>query len=210
MGSSGASAGGGVPMALLSSHLLTALGTTGLGPATSNPSPRRHWYVGIQSRKQPVRVMSEVMRALRDSGFQWRHLAPYRIRARWLPARGTPAAAAMLAAADAARRAQREGRPVPPSLPHPEGLAACGEVRLGLQLFRVPPQRGIYLLDLRRAAGDQFSFMILCARVIAELKVPSSASAAAAHAIAAASASQAMAANRLAANPRSAALQSPA
>ena len=170
----------------LSAHLLTPLGVAGLGPGSENTPPRRRWYVGIQSRKQPVRVMAEVMRALKDSGFQWRHIAPYRVRARWLPAPGTPAAAAMMAAASAARAAQARGEPVPASLPQPEGLAACAEVRIGLQLFRVPPQRGIYLLDLRRAAGDAFCFMALCARIIAELKVPSAASAAAATAIAAA------------------------
>ncbi len=43
-------------------------------------------------------------------------------------------------------------------------------VRLGLQLYKV--QRGIYLLDLQLLRGDPFTFMNLCARVIAELKVP--------------------------------------
>ncbi|KAA0150884.1 hypothetical protein FNF29_04998 [Cafeteria roenbergensis] len=173
----GAGASSGRP---LSAHLATPLGVAGLGPGSTNTPPRRRWYVGIQSRKQPVRVMSEVMRALRDSGFQWRHIAPYRLRARWQPADGTPAAAAMHTAAHAASAAYTAGRPLPASLPQPEGLAACAAVRISVQLFRVPPQRGIYLLDLRRAAGDSFGFMALCARIIAELKVPSAASSAAA------------------------------
>ncbi len=48
--------------------------------------------------------------------------------------------------------------------------AAEMRVRLGLQLYKV--QRGIYLLDLQLLRGDPFTFMNLCARVIAELKVP--------------------------------------
>jgi hypothetical protein len=168
---------------VLAPSLTSALGVAGLGPGTVNCPPKRRWYVGIQSRKQPMHVMAEVMRALKDSGFQWTNVSQFRIRAKWKPAEDTPAAAAMQAAAAAVHHAQIAGQPIPASLPRPEGLAACAEVRISLQLYRVPPQKGIYLLDLRRAAGDSFSFMALCARVIAELKVPSAASRAAEAAI---------------------------
>jgi len=53
------------------------------------------------------------------------------------------------------------------------GHDAWALVRLVLQLYRV--QDRIYLLDLRRAGGDMFSFMNLCARLIAELKEPGAA-----------------------------------
>ena len=43
---------------------------------------RRRWYLGIQSKKDPSHVMSEVFRALQGAGFEWKSLGPYRIRAR--------------------------------------------------------------------------------------------------------------------------------
>lgn len=56
-------------------------------------------------------------------------------------------------------------------------LCVCAHVQV---------QRGIYLLDLQLLRGDPFTFMNLCARVIAELKVPAAATAAAAVAVTAA------------------------
>lgn len=46
---------------------------------------RRRWYLGIQSKKEPSHVMNEVFRALRDAGFEWKTLGPYRVRCRWIP-----------------------------------------------------------------------------------------------------------------------------
>ena len=49
------------------------------------------------------------------------------------------------------------------------------EARLGLQLYKV--QRAVYLLDFVKLAGDPYSFMILCSKVINELQVPGTANA---------------------------------
>jgi hypothetical protein len=43
-------------------------GGGGAGSSSSN-FKRRRWYLGIQSKKDPGHVMSEVFRALRDGGF---------------------------------------------------------------------------------------------------------------------------------------------
>lgn len=47
---------------------------------------RRRWYLGIQSKKDPSHVMGEVFRALKDAGFEWKAMGPYRVRCRYGPA----------------------------------------------------------------------------------------------------------------------------
>ena len=43
---------------------------------------RKRWYLGIQSKKEPSHVMSEVFRALKSAGFEWKLRGPYCLRAR--------------------------------------------------------------------------------------------------------------------------------
>ena len=66
----------------------------------------------------------------------------------------------------AARRERAERRLA--SRPH-----SLSDVRVGVDLFKV--QRGVYLLDLSKQAGDAFSFLGLCSRIITSLKMPVSA-----------------------------------
>src|SRR5690348_12592202 len=40
---------------------------------------RRRWYLGIQSKKDPAHVMTEVYRALLQLGCEWRMLSSYGI-----------------------------------------------------------------------------------------------------------------------------------
>ena len=47
-------------------------------------------------------------------------------------------------------------------------------IKIGLTLYKV--QQSIYLLDFQKINGDAFSFMTLCANIIAELKTLSAAS----------------------------------
>jgi len=47
----------------------------------------RRWYLGIQSKKDPAHVMTEVYKALSALGCEWLQLSNYRIRCRWLPNR---------------------------------------------------------------------------------------------------------------------------
>mmetsp|Transcript_7285 Transcript_7285/g.26070 ORF Transcript_7285/g.26070 Transcript_7285/m.26070 type:complete len:603 (-) Transcript_7285:19-1827(-) len=53
--------------------------------AMSSGVRKRRWYLGIQSKKDPAHVMTEVFRALYQGDFEWKVLAPYRVRCRWAP-----------------------------------------------------------------------------------------------------------------------------
>jgi 5'-AMP-activated protein kinase catalytic alpha subunit len=56
-------------------------------PVRPDPSTtrRRRWYLGIQSKKEPAAVMTEVYKALEELKCEWKTLASYRVRCRWLP-----------------------------------------------------------------------------------------------------------------------------
>jgi 5'-AMP-activated protein kinase catalytic alpha subunit len=45
----------------------------------------RRWYLGIQSKKDPAHVMTEVYKALMALGCDWLQLSSYRIKCRWRP-----------------------------------------------------------------------------------------------------------------------------
>lgn len=45
----------------------------------------RRWYLGIQSKKDPAHVMTEVYKALMSLGCEWLQLSSYRIKCRWRP-----------------------------------------------------------------------------------------------------------------------------
>jgi len=45
----------------------------------------RRWYLGIQSKKDPAHVMTEVYKALNSLGCEWLQLSSYRIKCRWRP-----------------------------------------------------------------------------------------------------------------------------
>jgi 5'-AMP-activated protein kinase, catalytic alpha subunit len=51
--------------------------------------PRR-WYLGIQSRKEPAHIMSEVYKALLALGCEWLPLSPYRLKCKWAPSASAP------------------------------------------------------------------------------------------------------------------------
>ncbi|GBG34928.1 Serine/threonine protein kinase OSK3 [Hondaea fermentalgiana] len=110
----------------------------------------RKWYLGIQSKKDPELVMSEVFRALRSLRSQWHYAPsnPYRVTCRWRPS--------CLRITD-------------PDIPD-------HWVYVSLQLYKV--QSSIYLLDFQRAGGISgcFSFMRLCSLIINALKAPAPAS----------------------------------
>jgi hypothetical protein len=58
-------------------------------PLSHRPDPsttrRRRWYLGIQSKKEPAAVMTEVYKALDELKCEWQTLASYRVRCRWVP-----------------------------------------------------------------------------------------------------------------------------
>ena len=48
----------------------------------------RRWYLGIQSKKDPAHVMTEVYKALMALGCEWLQLSSYRIKCKWRPNAG--------------------------------------------------------------------------------------------------------------------------
>ncbi|CAH0379636.1 unnamed protein product [Pelagomonas calceolata] len=117
---------------------------------------RRRWYLGIQSKKDPAHVMTEVYKALLQLDCEWRTVDPYRLRTRWRPNAGV---------------SPKGGEP------RNARLAPDYVVRVTLTLYKV--QQNIFLLDFQNGEGDCFGFMSLCARIIKELKALSAASRAA-------------------------------
>ena len=45
----------------------------------------RRWYLGIQSKKDPAHVMTEVYKALLALGCDWLQVSSYRVKCRWMP-----------------------------------------------------------------------------------------------------------------------------
>jgi 5'-AMP-activated protein kinase catalytic alpha subunit len=73
------------------------VGETALHPDGGNvpAAKRRRWYLGIQSKKEPAHVMSEVYKALHVLQFDWKVVAPYRVKCRWQPSGATMPNASM-------------------------------------------------------------------------------------------------------------------
>ena len=63
-----------------------------LSAGSSSSRRARRWYLGIQSKKDPAHVMSEVYRALSALNCEWMQMSSYRIKCRWRPnmARNSP------------------------------------------------------------------------------------------------------------------------
>ncbi|DAZ93149.1 TPA: hypothetical protein N0F65_006348 [Lagenidium giganteum] len=119
----------------------------GNNPTSGVPAAkRRRWYLGIQSKKEPAHVMSEVYKALHVLHFEWKVVAPYRVKCRWQ-------APAFAAASREIQGAQQ---------------FRASSIKIGLQLYKV--QQHIYLLDFQKLDGNAFTYMNLCARIITELK----------------------------------------
>lgn len=133
---------------------------------TAGGARRRRWFLGIQSKREPAHVMGEVYRGLSSGQFQWKVLNPYHIRVRWRPDKETVSALCTVPVAMSA------GATAPAPASTVEAISLAAHVKVDLRLYRVQP--GVYLMDLNRHRGDTFSFSNLCARIIAELKAPSS------------------------------------
>eukprot|EP00816_Leptocylindrus_hargravesii_P008319 CAMPEP_0196809672 /NCGR_PEP_ID=MMETSP1362-20130617/9581_1 /TAXON_ID=163516 /ORGANISM="Leptocylindrus danicus, Strain CCMP1856" /LENGTH=745 /DNA_ID=CAMNT_0042184427 /DNA_START=239 /DNA_END=2476 /DNA_ORIENTATION=- len=65
-----------------------------LSAASTSSRRTRRWYLGIQSKKDPAHVMSEVYKALLALGCEWMQMSSYRIKCRWRPNVSTRDAAA--------------------------------------------------------------------------------------------------------------------
>mmetsp|Transcript_16290 Transcript_16290/g.22954 ORF Transcript_16290/g.22954 Transcript_16290/m.22954 type:complete len:688 (-) Transcript_16290:185-2248(-) len=78
---------GGSGAAGTNGRLMTACipGNIGLDQQYQHNRRNRRWYLGIQSKKDPAHVMTEVYKALMALGCEWFQQSSYRIKARWRP-----------------------------------------------------------------------------------------------------------------------------
>lgn len=179
-----------------------------IGIITQNQHGRRtkRWYLGIQSKKDPAHVMTEVYKALMALGCEWLQLSSYRIKCKWRPNGGgsrrhtSPGISPQMAPVPgfASRGGGGESTmdtdmdvdkqvPAEPTGPmhiiDGNGESAIhvpdlstAEYSVKIGLTLYKVQQNIYLLDFQKMTGDAFSFMTLCANIITELKTLSAAS----------------------------------
>lgn len=166
----------------------------------------RRWYLGIQSKKDPAHVMTEVYKALMALGCEWMQLSSYRIKCRWRPnvprvgggyasafggvRGGAPGGEAFGRKTDSDDMMEEESnKPTAPADGckmkviggedgHLERVPnlSTPEYCIKIGLTLYKVQQSIYLLDFQKLTGDAFSFMKLCANIITELKTLSAAS----------------------------------
>ncbi|KAL7555496.1 hypothetical protein ACA910_010969 [Epithemia clementina (nom. ined.)] len=74
--------GGGHPVVQMTSSIP---GNSGMIAQHQHGKRTRRWYLGIQSKKEPARVMNEVYKALLALGCEWLQLSSYRIKCKWKP-----------------------------------------------------------------------------------------------------------------------------
>mmetsp|Transcript_13570 Transcript_13570/g.27764 ORF Transcript_13570/g.27764 Transcript_13570/m.27764 type:complete len:643 (+) Transcript_13570:450-2378(+) len=164
----------------------------------------RRWYLGIQSKKDPAHVMTEVYKALSALGCEWMQLSSYRIRCRWMPnkpKRGNVSESAGSSKSPTEKR-RREDSIDEMSLDDDDDGEASASINTNSKMriisgdpdsYAAMPnlcspkycikigltlykvQHSIYLLDFQKINGDGFTFMTLCANIITELKTLSAA-----------------------------------
>ncbi|EEC51322.1 predicted protein, partial [Phaeodactylum tricornutum CCAP 1055/1] len=137
-------------------------GNTGMIAQHQHGRRTRRWYLGIQSKKDPAHVMTEVYKALMSLGCEWLQLSSYRIKCKWRPNTGGSGSSSTIPLAGVI--AGEDGH----SLRVPNLSTSEYSIKIGLTLYKV--QQNIYLLDFQKMTGDAFSFMTLCANIITELK----------------------------------------
>jgi len=162
------------------------------------PARRRRWYLGIQSKKDPSHVMTEVYKALLSLGCTWHAVTSYRVLVLHLFQISPSPSTASPKQVTETHKPNLSGSMYPP---HPTNedpdameltlsnslmdLASLNDgtgmgnpssrhhddflpTKIALSLYKV--QQSIYLLDFQRIEGDSFSFMKLCSMIITELK----------------------------------------
>jgi len=70
-------------------------GNTGMIAQHQHGRRTRRWYLGIQSKKDPAHVMTEVYKALIALGCEWLQLSSYRIKCKWRPNSGRKGSSAV-------------------------------------------------------------------------------------------------------------------
>ena len=133
-----------------------------VGGSSNQSTRRRRWYLGIQSKKEPAHVMTEVYKALQVLGCEWHITDSYRIKCRCRVDTIFPEALAT-------RQKQLFGGAVEYlGQLQPRDTAGNEPIKVFLSLYKV--QASIYLLDFQKLEGNPFDFMTLCAQIITQLK----------------------------------------
>lgn len=132
-------------------------------------SRRRRWYLGIQSKKDPAHVMTEVYKAIQQLRCSWCQVNNYRVLC--LSDQRSPGQSNPLEFFGFGGQQRQVGAG---GAGQSSGYGSSDIVKIALTLYKV--QQSIYLLDFQRVEGDAFGFMKLCARIITELKNLSAAS----------------------------------
>lgn len=78
----GSTSGSSTPVVQMQSSIP---GNVGMIAQHQHGRRNRRWYLGIQSKKDPAHVMTEVYKALMALGCDWLQLSSYRIKCRWRP-----------------------------------------------------------------------------------------------------------------------------
>lgn len=181
-------------------------GNTGMIAQHQHGRRTRRWYLGIQSKKDPSHVMTEVYKALMSLGCEWLQQSSYRIKCKWrpnsnkqepmpstgytIPPAGGETVQAAWTKADSTidmdvdtneKGAKDETERMSVLGSYDKGLVnvpdlSTAEYSIKIGLTLYKVQQNIYLLDFQKLTGDAFSFMTLCANIITELKTLSAAS----------------------------------
>eukprot|EP00934_Nitzschia_sp_Nitz4_P006442 Nitzschia sp. Nitz4//scaffold35_size145790//57757//60038//NITZ4_003022-RA/size145790-augustus-gene-0.115-mRNA-1//1//CDS//3329549100//6432//frame0 len=194
---------GGHPVVQMTSSIP---GNTGMIAQHQHGRRTRRWYLGIQSKKDPAHVMTEVYKALMALECEWLQLSSYRIKCKWRPNAGRfrhppsnltlpddfgkmPSAGGETP--DAAFRNMETDGSSDMNVDAPVFMkVAAGndghlvavpnlstpDYSIKIGLTLYKVQQNIYLLDFQKKTGDAFCFMTLCANIITELKALSAAS----------------------------------
>lgn len=148
-------------------------GPTTRRPQSSETQPepikRRRWYLGIQSKKDPAHVMTEVHKALLSLGCKWHPCTNYRVLCLWKHAELPSVSTSSVFRSVTGDAGHDDSMDVEDG----EKRSLTG-IKVALSLYKV--QANIYLLDFQRIDGSAFGFMKLCASIITELKNLSAAS----------------------------------
>lgn len=167
-----------------------------VGMIAQHQHGRRRWYFGIQSKKDPAHVMTDVYKALMALGCEWMQLSLYRIKFRWRP-NSTSTRRGYMSFGTQTRAGKRESESemvgdakmnvisgqdghlvremnvISGEDGHlvrvPNLLVPDYCIKIELTLYKVE-QQSIYVLDFEKMMGDAFSFMTLCGNILTEIK----------------------------------------
>ncbi|XP_024370886.1 SNF1-related protein kinase catalytic subunit alpha KIN11 isoform X1 [Physcomitrium patens] len=161
----------------LSSSLMTPIAAYAARPLIS-VLQNGSWAVGLQSQAHPSEIMMEILKTLQDLDINWKTVAPYCIRCRWVShisslmvnkSHGSSVSTSLSESPmTLGSLPTSEISPVTDSSPLEDAeLEEHFVVKFQLQLYKTRERK--YLLDIQRIDGPTFLFMDLCTAFLAEI-----------------------------------------